>query len=133
MEHRDYPQVAQDFMNREHEEFVELLNEAEQQLLMGGDVIKYLTALYEHCVEHFAHEEAEMLAHHFPPYTMHKQEHERVLALFRERLEYYQQTNDDEAIIEFIEDTVPSWFIMHLNSMDRVTAQYLFQQKGNAA
>lgn len=133
MEFRDYPQVAMDFMNSEHEEFVRLLNKAEQKLLMGGKFGKHLKRLYKHCVEHFAHEEAEMLAHNFPPYPMHKQEHERVLALFREQMEHYENTQDDEAALEFIEETVPQWFIMHLNTMDKVTAQFLSQRKGCAA
>ncbi|WP_419811157.1 bacteriohemerythrin [Bacterioplanoides sp.] len=133
MEFQDYPQVAMEFMNRDHEEFVTLLNKAEQKLLMGGKFTKHLKKLYNHCVEHFAHEEAEMLASHFPPYDMHKQEHERVLALFREQLEHYEKHQDDEAALEFIEETIPQWFIMHLNTMDKVTAQYLYQRKGNVA
>ena len=38
-----------------------------------------------------------------------------------------------ESALEFIEETVPQWFIMHLNTMDKVTAQFLYQRKGNVA
>ena len=48
-------------------------------------------------------------------------------------MEHYEKTQDDEAALEFIEETVPQWFIMHLNTMDKVTAQFLYQRKGRAA
>lgn len=130
---RDYPPMAQDFMNREHEEFARLLNEAEQSLLMGEAALPHLQKLYDHSVHHFAHEEEEMQRYHFPPYPMHKAEHERVLAMFRDHLINFEATGDVSPVLEFLLETVPDWFGQHLKSMDRVTAQFLFQQKGDAA
>jgi hemerythrin len=130
---RDYPPMAQDFMNREHEDFANLLNAAEQALLMGEAALPHLTLLYDHCVKHFAHEEEEMQRYHFPPYPVHKAEHERVLGMFREQLTNFEATGDISPVLEFLLETVPDWFGQHLRTMDRVTSQFLFQQKGDAA
>ena len=133
MEFHDYPQVAHKGMNQAHEEFVRLLNNAEQELLMGGEFCAHLDKLYKHCVAHFSQEEAEILANHCPNYRTHQQEHERVLQLIRDQMEYYEKTQDDEAALEFVEETLPQWFIMHLNARDKATAQFLHQRKERAA
>ena len=130
---RDHQPLAQDFMNRENEELARLLNEAEQSLLMGEAAMPHLLKLYDHCVKHFAHEEEEMQRHRFMPYTQHKAEHERVLAMFREQLQQYETSGNVCPVLEFLLETVPDWFGQHLKRMDRVTAQFLSQQKGDAA
>ena len=99
MEFHDYPQVAHEGMNQAHEEFVRLLNNAEQELLMGGEFCAHLDKLYKHCVAHFSQEEAEILANHCPNYRTHQQEHERVLQLIRDQMEYYEKTQHDEAAL----------------------------------
>ncbi|MAD45091.1 MAG: hypothetical protein CMI02_03850 [Oceanospirillaceae bacterium] len=130
---RDHPLLAQDFMNEEHEAFADMLNEAEQALLMGGQAMPYLQRLYEHCVSHFAHEEEEMQRYHFAPYPVHKQEHDRVLDMFRRHLVDFESSGNVAPVLEFLLETIPDWFGQHLKTMDRVTAQFLFQQKGAAA
>jgi len=130
---RDHPLLAQDFMNEEHEEFANLLNDAEQSLLMGGRALPYLQHLYDHCVQHFAHEEEEMQNYHFAPYAIHKEEHERVLEMFRTQLADFERSGNVAPVLEFLLETIPDWFGQHLKTMDRVTAQFLFQQKGAAA
>ncbi|MDH2917282.1 MAG: hypothetical protein PXX77_10465, partial [Gallionella sp.] len=66
----EYPQVALEFMNRDHAEFVSLrdslialLREADTDT--GVDVL--LTELLTHTRHHFAEEERQMQATHFPP------------------------------------------------------------------
>ncbi len=130
---RDHPPLAQDFMNREHEEFATLLNRAEQSLLMGEPALPHLQNLYHHCEKHFAHEEEEMQLYHFPPYPVHRAEHERVLDMFREQLQNFESSGDVSPVLEFLLETIPDWFGQHLKSMDRVTAQFLYQQKGDVA
>ncbi|AHK15411.1 bacteriohemerythrin [Thalassolituus oleivorans] len=129
----DYPQLAQDFMNREHETFVNLMIEAEDALLMGRFTVQHFRRLVQHSQEHFAHEEREMLAYHFPAYPMHKQEHERVLATMISLLEGYEDDQNILPLLNYVQEVLPDWFAGHITSMDKVTAEFLARQKISAA
>lgn len=121
----DYPLVELDFMNTEHAEFVQLVNAVEQVLQDGQSAIAAFSDLIEHVHDHFAHEERAMLAASFPPYPMHKGEHERVLTLLDNKLAEYRQNPDAASLLSFIAEDLPAWFSQHLNTMDRVTARFL--------
>jgi hemerythrin len=106
----DYPQLAQDFMNREHETFVNLMMEAEDALLMGRFTLQHFRRLVQHSQEHFAHEEREMLAYHFPAYPAHKQEHEKVLATMTSLLEGYEDDQNILPLLNYVQEVLPDWF-----------------------
>lgn len=120
-----YPQVAADFMNDEHREFVTLVNTLEQGLMEGKRMEPELAVLVEHVKAHFAHEEREMEAARFPPFPVHQSEHQRVIALFEQQQASYQSADDNQTLLEFISNDVPAWFERHLNTMDTVTARFL--------
>ncbi|MFL0808385.1 MAG: hemerythrin family protein [Oceanobacter sp.] len=121
----DYPRLATEFMNQEHAEFAELVNQLEQGLQDGQRMESEMQALVEHVKDHFAHEEQEMQSVGFPPYPVHKGEHDRVITLFEQQLAYYREASDNEPLLNFIREDVPAWFEQHLNTMDMVTARFL--------
>ncbi len=121
------PQVALSFMNEDHQEAVNLINSLliHAEAKDGEKVTETLHAFLKHNAEHFAKEEEAMQQYNFPPYDCHKGEHERVLAELKQEIERWNTCHDFEQIKNYISETVVTWFINHLNTMDTVTAQYI--------
>lgn len=123
-----YPQVDLDFMNRDHAEFTKMhahiLNLLNQENA-GEEVDAALAHLLQHTQHHFAEEEQVMQAAQFPPYPMHKMEHDRVLAILTQQVNAWQQTRDGEVLREFLEVALTQWFTQHVGMMDKVTAKYI--------
>ncbi len=121
------PRVEVDFMNEDHLEAVELIGRV-QRAIKAIDMIKIsaaLETLYQHNVEHFAREEEQMLRLRFPPYACHKDEHERVLAELQQVINQWQQGQDCELLGHYLDDSLSSWLVDHINTMDRVTARFI--------
>ena len=121
----DYPQLPVHFMNREHETFVGLMNDAEQALTMGTFSVQHFRRLVQHCQEHFAHEEREMQRTNFPGLELHKKQHDRVLQEMAELLKGYIETQDIAPMLSYLQDVLPEWFTQHIHTLDQVTAHYL--------
>ena len=124
----NYPQVALDFMNHDHAEFVDL--RAKLLDLLAADspsteVDNLLDKLMSHTVHHFAEEERLMQATNFPPFRMHQSEHDRVLADVSARIELWKQTRDGAALRVWLERDVGEWFENHVSTMDFVTASFI--------
>ncbi len=127
-----FPQVAVEFMNRDHAEFAGL----RERLLdaLSGDVHNatidgLLAELVDHTARHFADEEQMMVEAGFPPYEVHKAEHDHVLAEMQARGSRWSQDTDVDALRRWIEKDVGDWFIGHVGSMDLVTAAFV-ERKG---
>ena len=121
----DYPKLPVSFMNEEHEVFIGLMNDAEQSLTMGTFQLQHFRRLVQHCQEHFAHEEREMLKAGFPAYRQHKAEHDRTLSTMSRLLNEYDEDGNIEPLLDFIQDTLPDWFSAHITTLDTVTAHFL--------
>ena len=121
----DYPQLPVHFMNREHETFVGLMNDAEQALTMGTFSVQHFRRLVQHCQEHFAHEEREMQRTNFPGLKLHKKQHDRVLQEMSGLLRGYIETQDIAPLLSYLQDVLPDWFTQHIHTLDQVTAHYL--------
>ncbi len=121
------PQVAMAFMNDDHQEAVDMLNTILDSLETGDDlaVTEAMQAFYQHNIEHFAREEEQMLRVNFPPYSCHKGEHERVLEELRGVIEQWNQEYNRELLGLYLNETVVSWFVNHINTMDTVTAMFI--------
>lgn len=124
----ELPQVAMPFMNAVHQEELQLVNELLIQLnsnAPAGKIDSILSTWIKHTIEHFEREENLMQAYSFPPYPVHKMEHEQV----RETMTIVQQnwldTRDTEALMQYIEQDWRPWLQHHILTMDRVTAEYL--------
>jgi hemerythrin len=127
-----FPRVALDSMNAVHDEEIDSLNrlaELVAQRRQGEDVEPVIAQLLEaflpHVEAHFRAEEEQMQAAGFPPYPVHKQEHDRVLAELHERYAIWRNRGDSTELERYLLEDVPSWFEQHVASMDLVTARFL--------
>ena len=137
----DVPKVALDFMNNDHEEATNLVNQIQalidqaQSNEIGSEekteeITAAFKALLEHNREHFAREEAKMREFNFPPYPVHKGEHERVLAEMESVLAAWQANQDLNQLKQYIDGELLSWFINHIQTMDTMTAVYISRSGG---
>ncbi|MBI4809039.1 MAG: hemerythrin family protein [Nitrosomonadales bacterium] len=128
---QDYPQVALEFMNRDHAEFVVLrarLLELLSAAAPDARVDKLLGELLAHTRHHFAEEERLMQETGFPPYPVHKRDHDHVLADMTTRVERWKQGHDVPALKEWLDRDIGDWFVSHVSSMDFVTAGFIKAQ-----
>lgn len=126
------PQVALDFMNRDHAEFALLRAKLLELLAATAPVDRLqgaLDELVEHTRRHFAAEEQAMREAGFPVYAVHKADHEGVLGEMATRAERWKQGRDNEALRDWIERDVGDWFLAHISSMDFVTARFIDAQR----
>lgn len=86
-------------------------------------------AFARHLRDHLAHEEALMRQYGFPPYPIHKREHDRV-RLELEGLEERLAAGDLTQARVYACEVVPEWFIRHKNTMDAATAAWIRSQGG---
>jgi hemerythrin len=124
----DYPQVALDFMNCDHAEFVTMRSQLLDLISAQApknDVDTLLDELLSHTRHHFAEEERLMKATSFPPYAMHKSEHDHVLTDMAAHIERWKQDRDVAALRDWLDQAVGAWFVTHVGTMDLVTAGYI--------
>ncbi len=125
----NYPRVALDFMNHDHQEFDALRDQLLESLNQSPPDLDKLDArldnLLEHTRHHFAEEESRMQAAQFPPYPMHKGEHDRVLADMTTQVEAWERGRDAEALKNWLKKDVGDWFVNHVNTMDFITAAFI--------
>lgn len=126
--------VAVDEMQHTHEEEISMLNEIDAlATLYENDKTKHealeekLEAYIQHVKEHFANEERLMRLYAFPPYQVHKAEHDRVLHELNVVLISWKQHGEIDAIIAYLRQSV-DWIINHINTMDNMTAMFISQQ-----
>jgi hemerythrin len=128
----DYPQVALDFMNRDHAEFVALRGKLLLLLTSKSpeqEVDDSLDDLLDHTRHHFGEEERMMREVNFPPLPMHKGEHEAVLADMSARVISWKRNRDAGALREWLDKNVGDWFVNHVSTMDFVTARFIAAQQ----
>ncbi|HET8734185.1 MAG TPA: hemerythrin family protein [Anaeromyxobacteraceae bacterium] len=131
------PQVALPFINEDHHREAELLNELADAVkghktgkVPVETVLHRLEALYEHTREHFGREEEAMRSVSFPPYPVHKGEHERVLEEMEAEETHFRETGDTGRLWSYVSEGVPAWFTNHILTMDAITAQFVAQMRG---
>lgn len=130
------PKVEWEEMNRVHAEEVELLNLIESVLMgvsMDETVLETLIDdLFIHMKNHFANEERLMREVNFPPYMIHKSEHDRVLNEFQFVMMDWRSKKDLQILKNYFFETIPQWLDQHIASMDTMTARYICLSKGCA-
>ncbi len=126
--------VSVDEMQHTHEEEISMLNEIdalatlyEKDKSIHEALEEKLDAYVQHVKDHFANEERLMRLYAFPPYPMHKAEHDRVLDELDDVLIRWKQHGDMNAIISYLRQSV-DWIINHISTMDNMTAMYIAQQ-----
>ena len=131
------PQVALPFMNEDHRVEADLLNQVAEAIdaLAGGrgeksQVLARYDALLEHTEEHFERENQAMQRAGFPPYPVHRGEHDHVLAEMRQVRDAFEKTGALPPLQKYVKQAVPSWFVAHIESMDAVTAGFVTARGG---
>ncbi len=121
------PLVAMGSMNDTHLEELILINRLSEAIAARQieSVSEWLEALVDHTVEHFGGEEVMMREKAFPPYLMHKGEHDRALSEMRAQLASWQNRNDFDSLAYYVNVTLPQWIMVHIQTMDTVTANFL--------
>lgn len=130
-------QVAYEAMNETHDEEIDIINQigeyvtqrdsGDMQLQDKIDIL--LEKLLEHTKEHFSGEETLMRECRFPPYIIHKAEHNRVLQTASQHYAEWQKTGDSAHMERFVFEFLPLWIYDHIATMDTITAQFIAQVK----
>ncbi len=135
--HKDIPQVAMAFMNDVHTEDVDIINKVYERILgyledASAENAAAIDVEYEnwygHTLDHFEGEEIKMLELNFPPYGMHKNEHDKALQRMESIYRSWKQNRDIIALKHYIAEEIPLWLTTHIQTMDTVTALFFQQQ-----
>jgi hemerythrin len=128
----EYMSVEQ--MQETHENEIAILNDIDRLAIyldqgkatqeeLEAKINEYL----EHVHAHFANEEKLMLKYNFPSYDMHKTSHDTFLDELQHAVKYWKRYDDNNKILNFIRKT-PEWILLHVNTVDAPTANYLAQK-----
>lgn len=112
------------FQDKDHEEAVRLMNA--MQTCSDDDLPALFAAHFDHARAHFTREHELMERTGFFAYETHAAEHMRVL----NELKAMQATLDQGDIAtvrDYVTNTLPDWFLNHLDTMDMITAQFARQ------
>ncbi|MDQ7043935.1 MAG: hemerythrin family protein [Sulfurimonas sp.] len=121
-------------MQKTHESEIKILNEIDKlatqcqiQKTPTDALEAKLLEYVEHVKKHFANEERLMLKYNFPKYEMHKTAHDIFLSDLEHSSREWKKYGDFKKILNFIRKT-PEWIVLHVNSVDAPTADYLAQR-----
>lgn len=123
----DSLKVGNDIIDHDHKETVELLAG-----LAAVDDAAFPAAFAhfaQHLRDHLAREEDLMRQYGFPPFPIHKHEHDRV-RLELEGIEKRLAAGNLMLARGYATQAVPDWFINHKNTMDSATAAWIRSQGG---
>lgn len=129
------PLVDIDFMNNTHFEEIEMVKDLgklisayQQKDSHTNEEIKQisegLNAWLDHTKFHFERENQLMQDSEFPAYPIHFEEHKIALEKMTTVINIWNKNRDIDLIADYVFILWPSWFIVHVNSMDMVTAQF---------
>ena len=129
IEQVEYMSVEQ--MQQTHEDEIEILNTIDKLAInhsRGESTLEELEAKLDeyiaHVNQHFANEEQLMEQYNFPSFEMHKMAHDMFLADLNYSVRAWKEFGDIKKIINFVRKT-PEWIVMHVNSVDAPTADFL--------
>lgn len=123
----DSLKVGNDVIDHDHKETVEMLAE-----LAAADDAAFpavFARFTQHLREHLAREEDLMRQYGFPPFQIHKHEHDRV-RLELEGIEKRLAAGNLMLARGYATQAVPDWFVNHKNTMDSATAAWIRSQGG---
>jgi hemerythrin len=118
-------------MQKTHEDEIKIINEIDK-LALGyergtielDELENKLDEYIAHVQAHFANEERLMQEYDFPAYEMHKMAHDMFLTDLQYATRQWKEFGNIKKILNFIAKT-PEWIVMHVNSVDAPTADYL--------
>ncbi|HYG86071.1 MAG TPA: hemerythrin family protein [Azospirillum sp.] len=123
----DSLKVGNAVIDKDHKETVELLaacNAADDAAFPA-----LFATFAAHLRAHLLREEELMRQYGFPPYPIHKHEHDRV-RLELEGIEKRLAAGNLALARGYTREVAPDWFIAHKNTMDSATAGWIKMQGG---
>ena len=118
-------------MQKTHENEIEILNTIDNLAISydrgeatEDELVEKIDAYIEHVHAHFANEERLMQKYDFPSYDMHKTAHDMFLEELQHAIKYWKRYEDINKITNFIR-RAPEWIVLHVNTVDAPTANYL--------
>ena len=135
--HDVIPQVAMEFMNDVHKEDVDIINDLYDRIItytqQANDdnataIDRQYETWYEHTLDHFEGEQIKMLELNFPPYSMHKGEHQKALAQMETVYRVWKEDRNISYLKQYIAKEIPMWLHNHIQTMDTITAMFFKQQ-----
>ena len=136
IEQVEYMSVEQ--MQQTHEDEIKILNDIDKLAILherGDATLDELEAkineYLDHVKKHFSNEEKLMLEYDFPSYEMHKMAHDMFLADLEYATKQWKNYGNINKIINFVRKT-PEWIVMHVNSVDAPTANFLAKKMDQA-
>lgn len=127
------PLVEMNFMNEVHFEDLDLINtlfeavlayEKEPNEANQKAVDDHYMIWHSHTVAHFSREEEKMQEMQFPPYPIHKNEHDNALSMMQGIFKKWQSSRDIKVIKFYMIEELPQWLVNHIATMDTVTAHF---------
>jgi len=116
---RDEYRIGIAEVDHEHQGLIRLINEVHAAL--GADrssarIEEFLGEIYARISAHFALEEKDMRAHHYPEFSQHKADHERLLDDIRDIMDEHSESGvlDDQAFAS----RLTAWFGDHFKTYD---------------
>lgn len=129
--------MSVDEMQQTHEDEIKIINEIDKLAIgyeMGttslDELENKLDAYIEHVKAHFKNEERLMKEYGFPSYEMHKMAHDMFLMDLQYATKRWKEFGDIKRMINFVAKT-PEWIVMHVNSVDAPTADYIARKIEN--
>jgi len=122
------PMVAMPSMNDTHLEDIILINQLSAAAASKNVAATkiFLEELVEHTIAHFSGEEAMMQEHNFPPYPIHKAQHDRVLQELKNVTKIFCEGEGDFSLVTaYVDGSLTPWLIDHIQTLDTVTAMFL--------
>ncbi|MCF6245012.1 MAG: hemerythrin family protein [Sulfurovum sp.] len=129
----DLPLVAMDFMNEVHYEDVDIINTLFELVLTYEQepteenylaINEQYETWYAHTVDHFQGEEIKMQEMNFPPYPMHKGEHDKGLHRMNEVYQEWKKSKNILGLKIYLIEELSPWLVHHIQTMDTITASF---------
>lgn len=118
-------------MNEVHDEEIALIAEL-HKVAQGKDtktVFKLFGELIEHYKKHFASEEKLMQEVEHPDYHAHKHEHLKQILDLEALQSFLEMTNDTQSIPPYLEDSLTTWIIEHVQTWDSMISKFIVLTK----
>jgi len=123
------PMVAMPSMNDTHLEDIIIVNKLSSAIDTqdSEEVAKIFAELVEHTIAHFSGEEEMMREKMFPPYPVHKGEHDRALHELKSVANHFDESKDLDFAKQYVDEKLIPWLMQHIETLDTVTAVFLTQ------
>ncbi len=128
----ELPSLPVPFMNQDHDHARQLLETMlvllDQAPANQAELARVCREFVEHNRAHFAREEAAMKETAFPPYPVHKAEHEHALGYLDQLAREVENGPPSPAWLQAIRLDLPDWYLRHIQTMDSVTARWIAEK-----